>query len=56
MIPAEILPELSTDDLMQLADWLWKIPVKCIPTHKLTMLALMLSRNLEELADLRRQT
>ena len=55
MTPAEILPELSPVQLRVLADWLDRLPVKCVPTNDISVQTFHLASFLYKLADLRRK-
>ena len=55
MTSAEILPDLSSFDLVVLADWLKTLPLHVIPTLDVSKHSVQLSCFLILLADLRRK-
>ena len=55
MIPTEILPDFSSDDLTEVAQWLDRLPVHVFHTARMARAAFCLSDCLSELADLRRK-
>ena len=55
MTPAQILPDLTADELCEVAKWVRDLPLSVIPTGFLCLQSLELSEFLDELADLRRK-
>ena len=55
MIPAEILPDLTPDDLRDLANWLYSRPASAYLTNRLYNQVPDLVGFLRNLADLRRK-
>ena len=55
MTPAEILPDLTVDELLEVEHWLDRLPVSSVPTIRMSHMLFDIGCFLHELAYLRRQ-